>query len=145
MNRSSLSVHTNTILAPPTIRRSNIQRSTKHLIYCLIKQAAETPPAPVELLCTTPSHGCYHVVCSRYDWRRGESKSLFLPSLHAHIFVSIYSKPKIFEKVFSVTYNNGAAFVSNETELLKSRLLISILIYVLQSGNQWNEFVLLSQ
>lgn len=78
---------------PPTIRRSNIQRSTKHLIYCLIKQAAETPPALVELLCTTPSQGCYHVVCSRYDWHRGEGKSLFLPSFHAHIFMSIYSKP----------------------------------------------------
>jgi len=83
-------VHTSTILLPLTIRRSNIQRSTKHLIYCLIKQTAETPPALLELLCTTPSHGCYHVVCSRYDWHRGESKSLFLPSLHAHIFVSIY-------------------------------------------------------
>jgi len=85
----------------PAIRQSNIQRSTKHLIYCLIKQTAETPPALVELLCTPPSHGCYHVVCSRYDWPRGESKGLFLPSLHAYIyiyiyiyiFVSIYSKP----------------------------------------------------
>jgi hypothetical protein len=135
VSRSSLSVHTNTILAPPAIRRSNIQRSTKHLIYCLIKQTAETPPALVELLCTTPSHGCYHVVCSRYDRHRGERKAL-----SCHHYTHIYScqyiqNRKIFEKVISATSNNGVAFVSNETELLKRRLLILILIYVLQSGN----------
>lgn len=63
-----------------------------------------------------------------------------------HIYLCQYIRSrKIFEKVISVTSNNGTAFVSNETELWKSRLLILILVYLLQSVNQWNEFVLLSQ
>jgi hypothetical protein len=65
---------------------------------------------------------------------------------YMHIYLCQYIRSrKIFEKVISVTSNNGTAFVSNETELWKSRLLILILVYLLQSVNQWNEFVLLSQ
>jgi len=56
---------------PPHISCGNLQRCSKHVIYCLIKQRAGNLSVLVELLCRTHSQCCHHVVCSRNNWHCG--------------------------------------------------------------------------
>lgn len=62
----------------------NLQRCSKHVIYCLIKQRAGNLSMLVELLCRTHSQCCHHVGYSRNNWHRGVDKSLYLASLYTH-------------------------------------------------------------
>ena len=75
----------------PRISCGNLQRCSKHVIYCLIKQRAGNLSVLVELLCRTHSQCCHHVVCSRNNWHRGVSKSPNLASLYIYIHIHTHT------------------------------------------------------
>ena len=68
----------------PHVSCGNLQRCSKHLIYCLIKQRAGNLSVLVELWCRTHCQCCHHVVGSRNSWHRSVSKSFYLLSLNTH-------------------------------------------------------------
>jgi hypothetical protein len=130
----------------PHISCGNLQRCSKRVIYCLIKQRAGNLSVLVELLCRTHCQCCHHVVCSRNNWHRGVTSSLYLPSLHTHththththiyiyiyiyILINIIKAVKYLKEVIKVTSINRVSLLVIKLWVTKKQIIMTACLFI---------------